>query len=170
METLKWKHVDRKRSNKISHTDPEFVKGYDIDMKDFTELVGKYNAKTLTYKEECRLSDYVMTMMNIVLENPKVNPRGEEEMEGVTDLMFMDGWGSLSHIKEGVKPYSYIYRSMYIAVLRYYKKRYSDRRKQEAIDEAIDDAFTEYMDSVRDGKVRNWNPDVCNNNLYVSHP
>lgn len=157
METLKWKQVDRKRSNKISHTDPEFVRGYDLDMTDFTALVGKYNAKTLTYKEECRLLDYVMTMMNIVLENSKVNPRGAEEMDGVTDLMFMDGWGALSHIEDGVKPYSYIYRSMYIAVLRYYKKRYSDRRKQEAIDKLVEDAFAEYMESVGDGKVRNKN-------------
>lgn len=169
METLKWRPVSRKRSNDISHDDPSYVRGYDLDMKDFTELVGKYNARTLTYLEECRLGDYVLTMMNMVLENPKIRPKGNEEMDGITDAMFVDGWNSLHYIKEGRKPYSYVYRSMYTAACRFYKKRISDRKKQEALDEYVEDTYAEYRESVGDGKVRNWNPDVCDNNLYVSH-
>ena len=78
MELLHWTQVDRKRSNSIRHDDPSFVRGYDLDMDDFTVLVAKYNAEQLSRPEENRLLDYVMTMLNIVLENPKINPTPEE--------------------------------------------------------------------------------------------
>lgn len=156
MEILIWKPIDRKRQKDISHKSPDFNKGYDLDMDDFTVLVGKYNGNKLTNTEESRLYMYVMTMMNIVLENPKVNPK-KGEMDDLTDLMFMDGWNSLHYIKEGVKPYSYVYRSMYVAVLKYYKKVFKERERKEKLDAWIDEAYAEYRESVGDGKVR------CNN-------
>lgn len=158
MELLIWKPIDRKRQKNISYQSPEFNKGYDLDMADFTALVGKYNANTLTNAEENRLYTYVMTMMNIVLENPKVNPT-KGEMDDLTDLMFMDGWNSLHYIKEGVKPYSYIYRSMYVAVLKYYKKVFKERERKEQLDEWIDEAYAEYKESIGTGKVSCVNKD-----------
>lgn len=152
MELLIWKPIDRKRQKDISYESPEFNKGYDIDMEDFTSLVGKYNARTLTNAEENRLYMYIMTMMNIVLENPKVNPT-KGEMNDLTDMMFMDGWNSLHYIKEGVKPYSYVYRSMYIAVCKFYKKAIKERERKELLEELIDEAYAEYKESVGTGKV-----------------
>lgn len=158
MEILIWKPIDRKRQKDISYQSPEFNKGYDLDMTDFTALVGKYNANTLTNAEENRLYMYVMTMMNIVLEHPKVNP-AKWEMDDLTDLMFMDGWNALHYIKEGVKPYSYIYRSMYVAVLKYYKKVFKERERKEQLDAWIDEAYAEYKESIGTGKVSCVNKD-----------
>lgn len=153
MELLKWKPVKRKRTNKLKYNDPEYIRGYDIDMEDFTTLVVKYNDRTLNYIEECRLGDYVMTMMNIVLENPKINPRTNEELGLITDDMFMSGWGSLHYIKDGKKPYSYVYRCMYTAACKYYTNIIKERNKKEAIDEWLNDAYIEYRESIRSGKV-----------------
>lgn len=147
MEIITWKNINRKRSNLIPHDSPEFNRGYDLDMADFTALVVKYNDKTLTHTEEDRLYLYVMTMMNIVLENPKLNPT-KSEMNALTDAMFLDGWNALHYIKDGRKPYSYIYRSMYTAACRYYKKVIKDREKKEKLDEWIDDVYAEYVESV----------------------
>lgn len=153
MDKLRWKPINRKRSNKLKYNDPEYNRGYDLDMEDFTTLVVKYNANSLTYIEECRLGDHVMTMMNIVLENPKINPKTKEELEAITDDMFMSGWNSLHYIKDGKKPYSYVYRCMYTAACKYYTKVAKDRKKQQEIDEWVTDAYMEYRDSIRSGKV-----------------
>lgn len=152
MELLKWTAVTRKRSNDIPYDSPDYVRGYDIDMADFAALVVKHNDQTLKYAEECRLADHVRTMINIVMENPKINPRTREEREAVADAMFLDGWHSLQYIKEGAKPYSYVYRSMYTAACRYYKKLVKDRQKQEALQAAIDECYAEYRESISDGK------------------
>lgn len=151
MEIITWNKISRKRSNLIPHDSPDFNRGYDLDMADFTALVGKYNDKTLTHTEEERLYLYVMTMINIVLENPKLNPT-KVEMDALTDAMFLDGWNALHYIKDGRKPYSYIYRSMYTAACRYYKKVIKDREKKEQLNQWIDDAYAEYMESVGTGK------------------
>lgn len=153
MDKLRWKPVNRKRSNKFKYNDPEYNRGYDLDMEDFTALVVKYNANSLNYIEECRLGDHVMTMMNIVLENPKINPRSPEELDKITDDMFLSGWNSLHYIKDGKKPYSYVYRCMYTAACKYYTKVVKDRQKQEEIDEWVTEAYLEYRDSIRSGKV-----------------
>lgn len=148
MEILAWKAVNRKRSNKLQHTDPSYVKGYDLDMTDFTWLVNQFNSRTLSHQEETRLHLYVMTMLNIVLENPKLNP-SKDEMDGITDAMYMDGWGSLRYIKDGRKPYSYVYRSMYTAGCRFYRRKIKERAKEDAIQSWIDDTYNEWLDSVR---------------------
>ena len=110
MELLKWRPVDRKRNKNIRYTDADYVTGYDLDMDDFSLLVGKFNAGSLSYLEECRLTVHVRTMLNIVLENPKIQPR-PDEIDPLTDAMFMAMWGSLKYIKEGKKPYSYMYQA-----------------------------------------------------------
>ena len=158
MEIITWNKINRKRSNLIPHDSPEFNRGYDIDMDDFTALVCKYNEQTLMHAEEDRLYLYVMTMMNIVLENPKLRP-SKNEMDALTDAMFLDGWNALHYIKEGRKPYSYIYRSMYTAACRYYKKVIKDREKKEQLDSWIDEAYAEYREAIGDGKVRCINKD-----------
>lgn len=169
MDKLRWKPVNRKRSNKLKYNDPEYNRGYDLDMEDFTSLVVKYNANSLNYIEECRLGDHVMTMMNIVLENPKINPRSPEELDKITDDMFMSGWNSLHYIKDGKKPYSYVYRCMYTAACKYYTKVVKDRKKQEEIDEWVTEAYLEYRDSVRSGKVGEDEVDEMVTDAYIDY-
>ena len=153
MKLLTWKKVNRKRM-RLPYDDPEFVVGYDLDMNDFTALTTSYNSRNLTTEEENRLHRYVMTMMNIVLEHPKINPSANE-IDDLTDIMYMDGWNALHYIKPGKKPDSYIYRSMYTAACtKYFKKKITERSKADAIEEHCQEIYTEWLDEVSDHKVR----------------
>jgi len=153
MELLYWKKVDRKRSREIPYDHKDFVLGYDIDAKDFTALVETFNQRPLLAAEEARLYDYIRTMMNIVFENPKINCRNTKEREDCADSMFVDMWASLTYIKNGASPYSYIYRSGYTAACRYFKKKITDRKKREAIDQHLWECAEDYKSDVSDGRV-----------------
>lgn len=158
MDLIRWNPVKRKRSNDFKYTDAEFVRGYDIDMPDFTELVTKYNTSVLLPKEENRLSDYVLTLMQIVTENPKINPQ-PDELSDLTDAMFLDIWNALHYIKPNTKPYSYLYRAGYTCACRFFKKKITERQKAEEINEHVTEEFVLYHDSVIDHKVRTSNYD-----------
>lgn len=153
MQTLKWTETSRKRNNSLSHDHPDYVPGYDLDMADFTELTATYNERALSRQEEDRLHLYVMTLMNIVLENPKLNPR-HDEIDQLTDAMYIDGWGSLRYIRDGRKPYSYVYRSMFTAACRFFKRKIKEREKEEAIRNHCAEAYDEWLGEVGDHKVR----------------
>ena len=153
MQTLKWTETSRKRNNSLSHDHPDYVPGYDLDMADFTELTATYNERALSRQEEDRLHLYVMTLMNIVLENPKLNPR-HDEIDQLTDAMYIDGWGSLRYIRDGKKPYSYVYRSMFTAACRFFKRKIKEREKEEAIRNHCVEAYDEWLGAVGDHKVR----------------
>lgn len=158
MDLIRWNPVKRKRSNDFKYTDAEFVRGYDIDMPDFTALVTKYNTSVLLPKEENRLSDYVLTLMQIVTENPKINPQ-PDELSDLADAMFLDIWNALHYIKPNTKPYSYLYRAGYTCACRFFKKKISERQKAEEINEHVTEEFVLYHDSVIDHKVRTSNYD-----------
>ena len=77
-----WKDPKRKRLTVISYTDPDYTKYYDLDLKDFTNIVVKVgNKQRLTNDEELRYTDYLYTMMNIVFENPKFKNKSVIEKE-----------------------------------------------------------------------------------------
>ena len=152
MNLLSWKTVDRRREKNIRYTDSQFVWGYDLDLEDLSELIGRFNEQTISSVEENRLYKYTMTMMNIVLENPKVHPRSMEETDSLTDHMFMKVWGALRYIKRGANPYSYLYRSGITAVSEFYKKRYKDREREEVLNEHLERCYDEYMSEFADHK------------------
>ena len=154
MEFLAWTTVNRKRNRNAKYTDSDFVLGYDLDIDDLTRLVEKFNKNTISVTETQRLYDAVRTIVSIVMENPKINPRSTEEKDGVYDAAFIDCWGSMSHIRPGANPYSYMYRSAFTAGCRYFTKKINQRKKQQAIDEHINELWQEYTDSISDGKVR----------------
>ena len=158
MDLIRWNPVNRKRSNDFKYTDAEFVRGYDIDMPDFTELVTKYNTSVLLPKEEKRLSDYVLTLMQIVTENPKINPQ-PDEISDLADAMFLDIWNALHYIKPNTKPYSYLYRAGYTCACRFFKKKITERQKAEEINAHVTEEYVLYHDSVTDHKVRTNNYD-----------
>ena len=118
MELLNWTAVNRKRSNGIPYWREDYVLGYDLDMEDFAALTKTFNERALTHPEESRLHNHVLTMLNIVLENPKLTYTKQEVPE-LADAMYMDGWGALRYIKDGRRPYSYVYRSMFTAACRF---------------------------------------------------
>lgn len=156
MELLRWSTVDRKRRKDIRFTDPEYVLGYDIDMEDMTELVTKFNAHDLSPVEENRLTNHVLTLMQIVTENPRINPR-PGEMDELTDAMFIDCWNSMKYIKPNAKPYSYMYRAGYTCACRFFKTKITKRLREEELQSWIDDEYAQYMDDAIDHKVRNDN-------------
>jgi hypothetical protein len=158
MDLIRWNPVKRKRSKDFKYTDAEFVRGYDIDMPDFTELVTKYNTSVLLPKEENRLSDYVLTLMQIVTENPKINPQ-PDEISDLADAMFLDIWNALHYIKPNTKPYSYLYRAGYTCACRFFKKKITERQKAEEINAHVTEEYVLYHDSVTDHKVRTNNYD-----------
>ena len=151
MKPLKWEPIDRKRRKDIAYTDKSFVRAYDIDMADFSSLVDKFNKTELEHAEQDRLQLWVMTMMNIVLENPKVNP-GRDELEDLADQIFYDMWRSLKYIKPNTKPYSYVYLAGITAVSTFYSKKIRERQKVKAIEEHIDEVYREYMAETADPK------------------
>lgn len=161
MELLKWRPIDRKRNKNIRYTDADYVTGYDLDMDDFSLLVGKFNAGSLSYPEECRLTVHVRTMLNIVLENPKIQPR-PDEIDPLTDAMFMAMWGSLKYIKEGKKPYSYMYQAGRNAAHRWYKNLIRARAKEAAIEQHLHEVYDEWVEENSDGKVdTRFNESLC---------
>ena len=110
MELLYWNPVNRKRSKNTPCTSPDYVKGYDIDVHDMTALVAKFNRQQLLPSEELRLYDHVRTLINIIFENPKINPRNSQEKEECADFIFVDCWGAMRYVKSGANPFIYIYR------------------------------------------------------------
>lgn len=155
MELIHWEKVDRKRSHEIPYDNKDFVRGYDLDMADFALLVEMFNQRQLSVDEESRLYSYVMTMLNIIFENPKINPRNTAEKKDCADSMFLDCWNALKYIKGSYSPYSYIYRAGYTAACRYFKKKIADRKKNEAIEEHLRECSEEYKNDVSDGRVYN---------------
>ena len=155
MELLKWRAVGRKRRNDLPFADPAYVRGYDLDMADFTLLVDRYNAGPLSRPDESRLFDHVMTMLNIVLENPKINPL-PGEMDGLSDRMFLDMWNALHYIRSGTRPYSYVYRAGYTAACNFFKQQIREREKEEAIEKHLAECFAAWQDECSTHKVTNF--------------
>ena len=152
MELIHWKNPGRKRNRNLSYTDPEYIRGYDLDGADFALLVDKFNAGALTRPEENRLLDHVLTVMRIVSENPEINPKGDELSE-LVDFAFPDAWGSLRYIKDGKSPYSYVYRTTFNAYKRFYTRRQLARQKTEAIAGHIEECMREYTECIRGCRV-----------------
>ena len=152
MELIHWKDPGRRRNRNLSYTDPEYIRGYDLDGRDFATLVDKFNAGALSRPEEDRLLDHVLTVMRIVSENPEINPTGNELPE-LVDFAFPDAWGALRYIKDGKNPYSYVYRTTFNAYKRFYTRRQAARQRSEAIAEHIDECLREYTECIRGGRV-----------------
>lgn len=69
MQMPSWKKVYRKRELDIRYTSPNFVHFYDIDLKDFEELVNKLKQHIrLTEIENDRYGEYILAICMIVLE------------------------------------------------------------------------------------------------------
>ena len=58
-----WRNPNRKRNTNISYTDKDFVKYYDLDLQDLSELIDKLrNDERLTEQENNRYGIHVMTI------------------------------------------------------------------------------------------------------------
>lgn len=154
MKQLRWKPVNRKRFKDISYTNSSYVVGYDLDSSDMDCLVSKYNSNTITDAESNRLGIHVLTLLQIVMENPKFKSRPKEDYENLTDHMFMKMWTALKYIDTSKgRAYSYLYRSGYTAVSDFYIRKGKAEERQKEIDAYLADVWQTYDDECSDHKV-----------------
>lgn len=161
-----WKNPNRKRLTTISYKDPDYTKYYDLDLKDFTEIVVKLHNKDtrLTQDEELRYTVYLYTVMNIVFENPKFKKKSVSEKEELQEQAIFELLYALPHfdVTKGSSLYSYAYRCCYIAYCHYYTNKSKEYKKQKAIEEHCMKELDEYLESISTSKVSNVNGDNDN--------
>lgn len=151
-----WKNPNRKRLINISYTDKDYVKYYDLDLNDFTNIVVKVrNGHRLTNDEELRYTDYLYTIMNIVFDNPKFKKKSVTEKEELQEQAIMELLQALPNfdVNKGSSLYSYAYRCCYIAYCHYYTNKIKDFKKHKAIEEHCMKELDIYLESIGTGKV-----------------
>lgn len=160
MEPLRWKSPNRKRQVGIKYTDPAYVIGYDLDNEDFTNIIIKLkNNEVLTAQEDKRYGEYVLTVIEMVLENSKFKNKTSEEKYEMRDQMYYELCNGLLSYKPEKKSniYSYAYRIAYVAGIHYFTNKEKDRKKSETIMEHCMEELQEYIDSITDHKVKSYN-------------
>ena len=160
MEPLRWKSPNRKRQVGIKYTDPAYVIGYDLDNEDFTEIIIKLkNKEALTAQEDKRYGEYVLTVIEMVLENSKFKAKTSEEKYEMRDQMYYELCSGLLSFKPEKKSniFSYAYRIAYVAGIHYFTNKEKNRKKSEAIMEHCMEELQEYIDSITDHKVKSYN-------------
>lgn len=160
MEPLRWKSPNRKRQVGIKHTDSAYVIGYDLDNEDFTEIIIKLKDKEpLTAQEDKRYGEYVLTVIEMVLENSKFKAKTSEEKYEMRDQMYFELCSGLLSFKPEKKSniFSYAYRIAYVAGIHYFTNKEKNRKKSEAIMEHCMEELQEYIDSITDHKAKSYN-------------
>ena len=160
MEPLRWKNPGRKRNLNTKYTDPSYVIGYDLDNEDFQNIIIKLkNKEALTYQENTRYGNHILTIIEIVLENNKFKDKPSEEKAEIRDQIAFELCTGITTFNpdKGSSIFSYAYRIAYVAGIHYYTDKVKDLTKQESIMEHCMEELREYLDTVNDGKVRNIN-------------
>ncbi len=124
MYGMKWKNPGRKRNCDCSYSSPDYVPGYDLDQRDFTEINEKKKLHGIVTKEENdRYGDYIMAITEIVLEGPKFKEKPLDEKYELRDQMTFELLCALDRFDptRGSKIFSYAYRCSYVAACHYYK-------------------------------------------------
>lgn len=153
-----WKNPNRKRNTNISYTDKDFVKYYDLDLKDFTDIVVKlHNNQRLSQEEGRRYVDYLYTVMNIVFENIKFKNKNVTEKEELQEQAVFELLQALPHfdISKGSSLYSYAYRCCYVAFCHYYTNKIKEYNKMKAITDHCNNELNEYYEEIGTCKVNN---------------
>ena len=155
-----WKNPNRTRNNSIRYTDKDYVKYYDLDLQDLTELIDKLrNEERLNVQENDRYGIYVITIALIVQENPKFKKKSLTEREEMLDQQILELLTGLPHFDKdkGSSIYSYAYRIGYTAACHYYTNKIKDYKKQKAIEDHCMSELNDYLEFIGTGKVNNTN-------------
>ncbi len=155
-----WKNPNRTRNNSIRYTDKDYVKYYDLDLQDLTELIDKLrNEERLNVQENDRYGIYLITIALIVQENPKFKNKSLNEREEMLDQQILELLTGLPHFDKdkGSSIYSYAYRIGYTAACHYYTNKIKDYKKQKAIEDHCMSELNEYLEFIGTGKVNNTN-------------
>ena len=155
-----WKNPNRTRNNSIRYTDKEYVKYYDFDLQDLSELIDKLrNEERLNEQENDRYGIYLITIALIVQENPKFKNKSLNEREEMLDQQILELLTGLPHFDKdkGSSIYSYAYRIAYTAACHYYTNKIKDYKKQKAIEDHCMSELNDYLEFIGTGKVNNTN-------------
>lgn len=162
MKIALFKNPNRRRKLKISYTSPQFTRYYDLDLADLEYLVQKLqNNDRLTEFENDRYGWYIMTLIEIVLENKKFKNKPVLEKEEIRDYQYYDLLCGLTkfNFNKGTSIFSYGYRIGYTAAIHYYRDKNKEEARKEKLQEYIDDTYKEYLDEITSHKVNNINID-----------
>lgn len=157
MNFFEWKTVNRKRSKCLRYTDNEFVQGYDVDVLDIVNLSKKVAQDTLTYSERERLGVHIITIVNIVFENPKIRIIDRDIKQQAAERSFIAMWKSLDKISE-INAFSYLYTVGFNAWKKFARASIAKRRKNDAICTHINECTELYINECSSGKT----PSVTN--------
>lgn len=159
MDALKWKNPNRKRLKNAKFNDPNYVKGYDLDLEDFGLLVTKLrNGERLTEVENDRYGIYILTVIEMVLEGPKFKNKTASEKSEIREQQYMELLTGLPMYDCNRGPiYPYAYRIGYTAACHYYTALTDSYRKQKAIEEHCQEEYDFYLDEYSTHKVSNNN-------------
>ena len=153
-----WKNPNRTRNNSIRYTDKDYVKYYDLDLQDLSELIDKLrNEERLNEQENDRFGIYLITIALIVQENPKFKNKSLNEREEMLDQQILELLTGLPHFDKdkGSSIYSYAYRIGYTAACHYYTNKIKDYKKQKAIEDHCMSELNDYLEFIGTGKVNN---------------
>lgn len=146
---------DRKRHITASFTDPDFVRYYDLDLADFTDLVMKIkNDEPLDHMEDIRYGDYILTMCHIILQNPKLVKKTKDEKEEMVDRIYEEMLEHIVQFTPGrASVYSFAYRVGYVGACKYFKYKKRQIKHEESIRQHLEDCFDDYVAEVSDNKI-----------------
>lgn len=114
---------NRKRIINIKYTDKEYVPYYDIDKTDFEELVLKLNKNIILSKDENRrYGEYVLAVVESILEGPRFRAKPLYEKEQLRDEIYHEILLQVPpHYKEKRGTiYNYSYRCGYLRGIHFY--------------------------------------------------
>lgn len=160
MEPLRWKSPGRKRIIDIKYDDPEYCPGYDVDVEDFTNCVIRHKeGEFLKEDQDKRYGEYIMAIIEMVLESPKFKAKDRTTKSEMRDQMAYElCTGILSfNPAKGSSIFSYAYRIAYVAGIHYFTNAEKEDKKQKAIHEHCIEELQQYIDSMTDHKKRNFN-------------
>ena len=151
MNFFEWKSVKRKRSKILHYTDKDFVQGYDVDVDDIVNLSKKVSPDTLTYSERERLGIQIISIVNIVFENPKIRIIDQDVKQQAAIRSFGAMWKSLDKISER-NAFSYLYTVGFNAWKKFTRASIAKRRKNDAIRTHVNECIDLYINECASGK------------------
>lgn len=151
MNFFEWKSVKRKRSKSLHYTDKDFVQGYDVDVDDIVNLSKKVSPDTLTYSERERLGIQIISIVNIVFENPKIRIIDQDVKQQAAIRSFSAMWKSLDKVSER-NAFSYLYTVGFNAWKKFTRASIAKRRKSDAIRTHVNECIDLYINECASGK------------------
>lgn len=150
----RWSKVNRKRQIQISYKDPAFVRYYDLDLEDFTDIVLKLKRnEDLSVSENYRYGLYIMTMCIIVQEGPKFVMKTKDEKEKMIEVQYYELLTKIHTFDPALGSiYSYSYKIAWNAGIHYFKELIKKEKREKKVNKHLDECYEDYMSEITQGK------------------